>query len=300
VTDCRLIKCLSLLAASFAGGRLMAVTIDDFSAGAFSLEVLRHENDSVTITGLPPNNTLGGSRFVTLYGAGPSPESSVRVSVETAFSELHYDADPGATATNFVVGYGYTTSLQANLLSDGANSLVFDFAFADFEPGLGYFDIVVTTQPGGKYLYVPVANSSVPFSLVLPYRAFGTNTNFANVSKINIGTGNGNLRGDFALAGIRTAYYSDGDFNFDGSVDGQDYAVWSSHFGNFNFGYPVDPADGNRDGRVDTADYVLWRAALPEGTADSPPTSVPEAGQLAILVSALVILLSLRRAYRFR
>jgi hypothetical protein len=296
----RRVICIALLAASFSVRGARAITIDDFSAGAFAIEVLRHESESITLTNLPSNNTLGESRYVTLNGLGPTLQSSVRVSVDTVSSEFRYDADPGASAANFSVVYGKSTNLQANLLSDGANSIVFDFTSATFEPGIGYFDIVVTTQPGGRYLYVPVSNSASPFSLVLPYRAFETGSsgaNFGNVSRISFGTGNGNLQGDFALASIRTAYYPEGDFNFDGSVDQFDYSGWRSQFGNIHAAYPVDTADGNRDGKVDAADFLIWRHAVAAPVANSSSSNVPEPATLPLLTTAfLSIMHSMRRS----
>jgi hypothetical protein len=265
-----------------AGRSVLAITIDDFAAGPFSIEVVRSETESTTVSGLPPDHTLGGSRYVTLRGSGPSPQSSVRVTVDTAAGEFRYNADPGATAVNFVVRYGHTSSLQANLLSDGANALVFDFAFANFESGGGNFDIVVDTEPGSRYLYVPVSNSSSPFSLVLPFRAFSTGrsgANFANVSSISFGTGNGNLRGDFTLNEIRTDFFPEGDYNFDRAVDELDYLLWSSHFGNggpYWSAYPVHPADGNRDGIVNGADYLLWRKSRDAYAGEAGMSAVPE------------------------
>jgi hypothetical protein len=288
----RHIALLAALAISLAGRSLPAVTIDDFTAGPFALEAARFETESVTLTNLPTSSVLGGSRFVTLNGLGPTPESSVRVAVDDATGEFRYDADQGASAANFRVSYGWSNDLQADLLADGANALVFDFAFADFETDWGFFDINVLTEPGGRYLYVPVQNSADPFSLVLPYRAFETGSagaNFANVSRIAFGTGNGNLHGDFTLTAIRTDYFPDGDYNFDRSVDELDYSVWTSLFGNegpYWGAYPVAPADGNRDGYVDVADYVMWRkhrGTAASGTAASSPVPEPHSIWIGLL-----------------
>lgn len=50
----------------------------------------------------------------------------------------------------------------------------------------------------------------------------------------------------------------DGDYNTDGSVDGNDYQVWRSNFGStLNLA-----ADGNHDGVVNAADYTVWRNNL--------------------------------------
>ena len=273
--------------------RVRAIVIDDFSTGPMAIEVVRLQTKSATMSLLPPSQTLGGARYVTLNGLGPTAASSVRVSIDTTASEFLYDADPGATAANFVVKYGAAQSLQADLTADGSNAIVFDFAFANFEPGGGNFDIYLSTQLGSRYLYVPVANSAAPFSLVLPYQAFKTGTsgaNFANVSNFSWGTGNGNLRGDFALTGIHTTYFPDGDFNFDGRVDSQDYELWRSSYGRTSPAYPVIAADGNRDGKVDAADLVLWRRGM-AAASGAMSSAVPEPGTwfmfgLAILSAA--------------
>lgn len=51
-----------------------------------------------------------------------------------------------------------------------------------------------------------------------------------------------------------------GDYNYDGSVDGGDYALWRENLGStepppVSEGY----ADGDRDGVVNAADYAVWR-----------------------------------------
>jgi hypothetical protein len=271
---------LVVCAAALTGEPVRAVVIDDFSAGPVAIEVVRYQTKSATMSPLPTDHTLGGARYVTLNGLGPTAASSVRVGVDRAASEFQYDADPGATAANFNVKYGAAQNLQADLTVDGSNAIVFDFAYANFEPGGGSFDIYLTTQPGGRYLYVPVANSATPFSLVLPYQAFKTGTsgaNFANVSTFSWGTGNGNLRGDFSLAGIHTAYFPDGDFNFDGTVDSQDYLLWRSNYGRTSPAYPVIAADGNRDGKVDASDFVLWRRGMASASG-TISAAVPEPG----------------------
>lgn len=53
----------------------------------------------------------------------------------------------------------------------------------------------------------------------------------------------------------------DGDFNFDGVVDGADFEVWSRQDGYAGpFPFEGSYADGNRDGVVDEADLAIWQA----------------------------------------
>jgi glucose/arabinose dehydrogenase len=53
------------------------------------------------------------------------------------------------------------------------------------------------------------------------------------------------------------------DYDIDGDVDNNDYAVWRANEGS-NL---LLAADGNKNGVVDAGDYVLWRKAMPAGSA---------------------------------
>jgi hypothetical protein len=272
-----------------------ATLIDDFSTGPFSLHAIRYQTKSIDQDDLPSDHVIGGSRFVRFNGLGPTAQSSVSVGVTEDEGHLHYDADPGSSAANFEIAYGKNSNLHADLLADGSNSLVYEFGSVNFEPGFGYFDLIVKTQTERLYLYAPVYNSSGPTSLILPYWAFNRepyDANFADIAEISIGTSNGNLRGDFVLTGIRTAFYPRGDYNFDGRVDQADFQVWRNSFGKegpYWGGYPVDAADGNRDGAVDAADYILWRknASLSTGAVGGL-SAVPEPGAFLLVIAGAI------------
>ena len=63
----------------------------------------------------------------------------------------------------------------------------------------------------------------------------------------------------------------EGDYDRDGDVDAQDYAVWKTTFGSAS----DLRADGNFDGVVDAADYAVWRNAAAVSAATVPePTSL--------------------------
>ena len=70
-----------------------------------------------------------------------------------------------------------------------------------------------------------------------------------------------------------------GDFNWDGSVDVADYALWRVTYGLSR----LLAADGNRDGIVDAADYTVWRDAY-ESAASSAPTPEPSSLLLAAAI----------------
>ena len=53
------------------------------------------------------------------------------------------------------------------------------------------------------------------------------------------------------------------DYDIDGDVDNNDYAVWRANSGS-NL---LLAADGNKNAVVDAGDYVLWRKAVSAGSA---------------------------------
>jgi len=82
-----------------------------------------------------------------------------------------------------------------------------------------------------------------------------------------------------------------GDYNGDGNVAANDYALWREAFGTGDAW-----TDGNGNGSADAADYVMWRSrAVGQSTADL--ASVPEPATLWL---ALFTLLSLKLMHRMR
>lgn len=90
-----------------------------------------------------------------------------------------------------------------------------------------------------------------------------------------------------------------GDFNGDGYVDQDDYAVWKTQFGSEVT--PTRGADANGDGVVDAADYTIWRNTLgATGLIGAPhlqSAAVPEPSTL-LLAGLLGLLAFHRRALR--
>ena len=80
-----------------------------------------------------------------------------------------------------------------------------------------------------------------------------------------------------------------GDYNGDGLVDANDFAVWRSTFGSTTDA----SADGNSDGDVDARDYVIWRKNFRRrawGLIATGLVSVPEPAAMALVMTGLTVL----------
>jgi len=85
-----------------------------------------------------------------------------------------------------------------------------------------------------------------------------------------------------------------GDFNLDGVVDMQDFAVWRDSLGTVGFDLP---ADGDRDYHVSEADYDLWQANFGRvlgGSGQLGLATVPEPSAAWLLTTAGVLLCLVR------
>ena len=83
-----------------------------------------------------------------------------------------------------------------------------------------------------------------------------------------------------------------GDFNGDGTVDGDDLTAWSAGLGMATGATPGD-GDSDRDGDVDGADFLAWQRHLGATTiaaTTAAATSVPEpAGMALVMVASLAL-----------
>ena len=97
----------------------------------------------------------------------------------------------------------------------------------------------------------------------------------------------------FAINSFTRIVPFDGDYNFDGNLDGNDYPAWSNAFGQTSpdFSY----ADGNHDGVVDAADYVIWRSNTGLSGSGSGSPLVPEPSAIVLGVISLSIFVGYKR-----
>jgi len=93
------------------------------------------------------------------------------------------------------------------------------------------------------------------------------------------------------LSDVRALNIPDGDYNFDGTVNNADFAVWTTDLGSTT----KAEADGNGNGVVDHADFLIWQRT--RGQNLGPPTvgAVPEPAAVALAAIALAALAARRR-----
>ena len=92
-------------------------------------------------------------------------------------------------------------------------------------------------------------------------------------------------------SGLQRITFAIGDYDLDGSVSVDDYAIWKGSYGS-----SIDlSADGNGDGLVDATDYALWRDNLGSSTV-ALASNLPEAKSLTLTLIAVLCWFQLRGA----
>jgi hypothetical protein len=85
----------------------------------------------------------------------------------------------------------------------------------------------------------------------------------------------------------------DGDYNIDGTVDGNDYPEWRKAFAQTSA--PYSYADGNHDGIVDAADYIVWRSRKDRNVTGNGSSQLPEPTVISLTSASLLLLAGYKR-----
>ncbi len=248
---------------------------------------------------------LGGSGAYNLSGAGLlRVDSLTRTSNTGAFNMT------GGTLIADTVGFGFTN--QGGTIAPGASpgqtlvmgDLTLDSGVLDIEIGgtaPGQYDRIevdglatlggtlkVTLVDLGGGTFVPQLGNSFAF-----LSSAGTDEKFDafDLPSLDDGLQWALAPGDVAtfLVVVGPNAGNPADFNNDGSVDGDDLAIWTQGFGAEN--QPdKSTGDADADGDVDGRDFLLWQKNL-----DSPSPIAPVPEPASFLLAAIAAALARRR-----
>lgn len=230
---------------------------------------------------VPPATTITYSNVTTIApiadepGGGVTGLSNLRGTIAMAKS------GPNTVTSQWFINQGNNSTLDSPLRSDGG--------FAAFGAVLGNGMTIVDAIGD-----LPVPNDfgfsiGSPFN-DLPLRNFSGNS----LSQVRV-------QHTVTVTQVRVLNFRAGDYDFNGTVNNADYAIWR----NTNGSTTNAAADGNGNGRVDMADYVLWRKTL--GQSGGPgsgagsglgESTVPEPSSTLLLLMGSMILAAGRRVRR--
>jgi hypothetical protein len=287
--------------------RAAAVLIDDFTIGPIELRTtLAGSAVGQVQLGLDPAHVAGGARIWSFdvrahFTADPPSTSGVTMGVAPAGAppQYYYGADSAITAVNFTLFYDAAGAagpgMNIDLQSARHNAIALDVLSADFDQQPAALDLFADSIDGqGRFAFVQLPDSAAPYRLIMPLFT-STQPALNSLKRFRLGTGNGNLFGQFKLAGISTA--STADFNFDGSVDGADFLLWQRNVGGLHAGSPTEriaKGDANTNGVIDAADLGLWRSAA-LSAAQGASVNVPEPATLLLCLATALLAVGRRR-----
>ncbi|WP_428307897.1 GH25 family lysozyme [Lacipirellula sp.] len=85
-----------------------------------------------------------------------------------------------------------------------------------------------------------------------------------------------------------------GDFNKDGTVDGNDFLIWQRNFGRTS-GVSLATGDANGDKLVNADDLQIWKSGFSGAAAVASVSAVPEPATVTLAIAAGLAVLNFRR-----
>lgn len=287
----RIITSCWFLGAMFVCAAASAITIDDFSSGAYSASSPGDWTEfTETQTGLDPGGTIGGSRA--LFGMyGGAFEISVGSEDRLVFDHNRGQFEVASlTYGSFMAG---GSELNSDLTAGGADHLLIRIAeMQEYEPttswagehrlNLSFRSDATGGSPGWGSVGIPLPESSEPYTLAIPMDTLVTpnGLDWSDIDGIQVSFAYNN-RKRLVIDSIETGFLDRGDLNGDGVVNDTDAYAFARFYGSTA---PV-AADANRDGIVNAADYTLWRDARSASTTVIVPE--PAAALLGLLACLL-------------
>ncbi|MCA9239014.1 MAG: hypothetical protein KDA37_02390 [Planctomycetales bacterium] len=273
-------------------------------------------------TGLDPTHVAGGARTIDVQSCinivGPTtpvvhdPTASTFAVGGTADCQLcegpgfrygGYASEPEKSLNLAVQSQGYgAVAIDLQVIDPGSQNPWYQPPSRVPEAWVSltthYADTSGTVRGASVNLRMLIPGHATPQRLLMPFAAFGSAAG-----------GGGPSHPEFSFDEIDQVYLyfgpfgeglhlmidgfsfienpsSLGDYNGDGVVTAQDYAVWRESYGARGV-TPGSGADGNGDGRIDAADYAVWRDHY---TGDLAAVAVPEASAWVLLAVGGLIL----------
>jgi hypothetical protein len=173
-------------------------------------------------------------------------------------------------------------NVAGSLQVAGLLQIEFTGGFESFVTGANVFTIV-----NGASAITGSFSNAVNNGRVLTADSLGT-------FLVHYGAGSSYAPDDLVLSNYIP--YIPGDFDFDGDVDGADFAIWANNFSTSN-GANVSTGDADGDGDVDGADFIAWQTYFP--TLPSPGIApVPEPTGWILAIFSLAATLGMVRRIR--
>lgn len=220
------------------------------------------------------------------------------------FNDFYAQGGWGSTLFNIPENNGQTLTDTLNLFNQYQNSPIsgnLDMlqlaTFNDFGEGTQFEP---TVEDGFRSLNqiqqftgVPYGTAELQFiyELYLARKKYAGKT--AIESQLDLVSSDLNALNVTAAESLFSTVAPAGDYNGDGVVDANDYAVWRANFGKQTIIHGSG-ADGNYDGIIDEADYVIWRDSLAGGAGSGAfaNAEVPEPTAAALLSLAAICVFS--------